>query len=133
VVVVVSFAISEVSTGIIVGLPILLNVVLGSRQELKPRASVNALSNLQVPQAKGIRDGALALLPAPEVVPGDIVQVEAGDIVPADGRIIHSATLRGAGSGADRRERAGGKDAGVLPGPEVALGTGRTCSTGTRP
>ena len=51
----VSFAIGQVSTGVIVGLLILLNVVLGSRQELKARASVDALSNLQVPQAKVVR------------------------------------------------------------------------------
>ena len=56
---VVSFAIGEVSTGVIVALLILLNVVLGTRQELKARASVDALSNLQVPQAKVVRDGAL--------------------------------------------------------------------------
>src|SRR4029077_19132040 len=88
-----SFLIDQVSTGILVGLLILLNVVLGSRQELKARASVDALSNLQVPQAKVVRDGTLALLPAVDIVPGDIVQVEAGDIVPADGRLLHSATL----------------------------------------
>jgi Ca2+-transporting ATPase len=51
----VSFAIGQISTGVIVGLLILLNVVLGSRQELKARASVDALSNLQVPQAKVVR------------------------------------------------------------------------------
>ena len=89
----VSFVIGQVSTGVIVGLLILLNVVLGSRQELKARASVDALSNLQVPQAKVVRGGALVLVPAVEVVPGDLVQVEAGDIVPADGRIVRSATL----------------------------------------
>ena len=54
---IVSFAIGEVSTGIIVALLILLNVVLGARQELKARASVDALSKLQVPQAKVLRDG----------------------------------------------------------------------------
>ncbi len=54
---VVSFLIGEVSTGVIVALLIVLNVVLGSRQELKARASVDALSNLQVPQAKVLRDG----------------------------------------------------------------------------
>ena len=48
---------------------------------------------MQVPQAKVVRDGAVELVPAVDVVPGDIVQVEAGDIVPADGRIIRSATL----------------------------------------
>ena len=90
---VVSFAIGEVSTGILVALLIILNLVLGSRQELKARASVDALSNLQVPQAKVLRDGTLVLVPAADVVPGDIVQVEAGDIIPADGRILRSATL----------------------------------------
>ena len=54
---VVSLAIGEVSTAVIVALLILLNVVLGTRQELKARASVDALSNLQVPQAKALRDG----------------------------------------------------------------------------
>ena len=52
VVTVVSIAIGEVSTGVIVGLLIVLNVVLGSRQELKARASVDALAKLQVPQAR---------------------------------------------------------------------------------
>src|SRR6476469_8218107 len=89
----VSFLIGQVSTGVIVGLLILLNVVLGSRQQLTARASVDALSNLQVPQAKVVRGGALALVPAVEVVPGDLVQLEAGDIVPADGRIVRSSTL----------------------------------------
>ena len=56
-VVAVSFVIGEVSTGVIVALLILLNVVLGTRQELKARASVDALANLQVPQAKVVRDG----------------------------------------------------------------------------
>src|SRR5215470_12735412 len=79
----VSFVIGEVSTGVIVALLILLNVVLGSRQELKARESVTALSNLQVPQAKVVCDGTLEQIPAVDLVPGDVVQVEAGDIVPA--------------------------------------------------
>jgi Ca2+-transporting ATPase len=121
-VVVVSFALDEVSTGIIVALLILLNVVLGSRQELKARASVTALSNLQVPQAKVVRDGALALVPAAVVVPGDLVQLEGGDIVPADGRIIHSATLETQEAALTGESAPVGKDAGVLPGADVALG-----------
>src|SRR6478735_1446010 len=91
-VVAVSFVIGEVSTGVIVALLILLNVVLGTRQELKARASIDALSNLQVPQAKVVRDGTVALVPAVDVVPGDLVQIEAGDLVPADGRILRAAT-----------------------------------------
>ena len=121
-VVVVSFAIGEVSTGIIVALLILLNVVLGSRQELKAQASVTALSSLQVPQAKVVRDGTLVLVPAAEVVPGDLVQVEAGDIVPADGRIIRSATLETQEAALTGESAPVGKDAGALPTADVALG-----------
>ncbi|MGZ4395082.1 MAG: cation-translocating P-type ATPase [Gaiellaceae bacterium] len=117
----VSFAIGQISTAVIVALLILLNVFLGARQELKARESVTALSNLQVPQAKVVRDGALALVPAVDLVPGDLVQVEAGDIVPADGRIVHSATLEAQEAALTGESAPIPKDAGVLDG-EVALG-----------
>ena len=88
-----SLLIAQVSTAVLVGALVLLNVVLGARQELKARASVDALAKLQVPQTRVLREGQLELVPAEEVVPGDIVRLEAGDIVPADGRIVASATL----------------------------------------
>jgi magnesium-transporting ATPase (P-type) len=90
---VVSLIIGQVSTALLVAVLVLLNVALGTRQELKARASVDALAKLQVPQSRVLRDGTLTLVPAVDVVPGDVVQVEAGDIVPADGRIVASATL----------------------------------------
>lgn len=121
VVTVVSFLIGQVSTGVIVALLIVLNVVLGSRQELKARASVDALSNLQVPQAKVVRDGGLVLVPAVEVVPGDLVQLEAGDIVPADGRIVRSATLETQEAALTGESAPVSKDSAVLAG-DVALG-----------
>jgi Ca2+-transporting ATPase len=121
-VVVVSLLIGEVSTGIAVGLLVLLNVMLGTKQELKARASVDALSKLQVPQAKTLRDAALTLVPAVDLVPGDIVQLEAGDIVPADGRIIGSATLEVQEAALTGESAPVAKDAGVLPGADVALG-----------
>ena len=119
---IVSFLIGEVSTGVIVGLLILLNVVLGSRQELKARASVDALSNLQVPQAKVVRGGELSLVPAVDLVPGDLVQLEAGDIVPADGRIIRSATLEAQEAALTGESAPVGKDAATLASAETALG-----------
>ncbi len=116
----VSVVIGQVSTGILVALLILLNVVLGSRQELKARESIDALASMQVPQAKVVRDGSVELVPAVGVVPGDIVQVEAGDIVPADGRIIRSATL-------ETQEAA-------LTGESAPIGkAARPCWTRTRP
>ena len=105
----------------IVAALILLNVVLGSRQELKARASVDALSDLQVPQAKVVRGGGLVLVPAVEVVPGDLVQVEAGDIVPADGRIVRSATLEAQEAALTGESAPVSKDSAVLAG-DVALG-----------
>ena len=119
---VVSFLIGEVSTGVIVALLIALNVVLGARQELKARASVDALSKMQVPQAKALRDGEVALVPAVDLVPGDIVQLEAGDIVPTDGRIIRSATLEAQEAALTGESAPVAKDAGVLPAGDVALG-----------
>jgi Ca2+-transporting ATPase len=119
---IVSVVIGQVSTGIIVALLILLNVVLGSRQELKARASIDALASMQVPQARVVRDSSVALVPAVDVVPGDIVQLEAGDIVPADGRILHSATLETQEAALTGESAPIGKSAATLPGAEVALG-----------
>ena len=70
-----------------------------------------------------VRDGSVALVPAVDVVPGDIVQVEAGDIVPADGRIVRSATLEtqeAALTGESAPVAQGRRRA--LPGADVALG-----------
>jgi Ca2+-transporting ATPase len=119
---IVSVVIGQVSTGIIVALLILLNVVLGSRQELKARASIDALASMQVPQARVVRGGSVALVPAVDVVPGDIVRLEAGDIVPADGRILHSATLETQEAALTGESAPIGKSAATLPGAEVALG-----------
>ncbi len=121
-VVVVSLVIGQVSTGLIVALLIVLNVVLGSRQELKARASVNALSNLQVPQAKVVRDGSLQMIDAPDVVPGDIVTLEAGDLVPADGRILRSATVEVQEAALTGESAPVAKDAGVLAGDDISIG-----------
>jgi len=118
----VSFVIGEVPTGIVVALLILLNLVLGSRQELKARASVDALAKMQVPQSRVLRSGHLVQVPAREVVPGDIVDVEAGDIVPADGRIIRSATLETQEAALTGESAPVAKDAAALPTAEVALG-----------
>jgi Ca2+-transporting ATPase len=121
-VVVVSVVIGEVSTSIIVAFLIVVNVVLGARQELKARASVDALSKLQVPHAKVTRDGEVAEVPAAELVPGDIVQLEAGDIVPVDGRIVRSATLEVQEAALTGESAPVAKDAGVLAASEVAIG-----------
>jgi P-type Ca2+ transporter type 2C len=119
---VVSLIIGQVSTALLVAVLVLLNVALGTRQELKARASVDALAKLQVPQSRVLRDGTVTLVPAVDVVPGDVVQVEAGEIVPADGRIVASATLETQEAALTGESAPVSKDSAVLAGPEVAVG-----------
>jgi Ca2+-transporting ATPase len=119
---VVSLVISQFSTAVLVAFLVLLNVVLGSRQELKARASVDALSKLQVPQAKVLRDREVRLVPAVGIVPGDVVMLEAGDVVPADGRIVRSATLETQEAALTGESAPVSKDAVTLASAEVPLG-----------
>ena len=83
----------QYGTGIVLLLLTVLNAVLGLNQEGKAAAAVAALQKMMIIRAKVRRDGELAELPAEQLVPGDIVSVEAGDVVPADGRLVHAATL----------------------------------------
>ena len=73
---------------------VILNAVLGFVQEFKAERSLEALKQMVVVTARVIRDGALAALPARELAPGDLIQVEAGDHVPADARLVYAADLR---------------------------------------
>ena len=71
----------------------LLNAVMSLSQEGKAEASVAALQKMMIVQTRVRRDGQLVQIPAHELVPGDIVSIEAGDRIPADGRLIKAATL----------------------------------------
>jgi Ca2+-transporting ATPase len=119
---VVSIVIGQGSTAAVVVALILLNVGLGTNQELKARASVDALASLQVPQARVLRDRAVMLVPAADLVPGDLVQVEAGDIVPADGRILVSATLEAQEAALTGESVPVGKSPLTLVGADIPLG-----------
>ena len=123
---IVSLIIGEVSTALVVALLVVLNLTLGTRQEITARASVDALSKLQVPQSRVVRDGQLVLIPAEDVVPGDIVQVEAGDLVPADGRLIRSATCETQEAALTGESAPVAKGTAMLDSAEAALGD-RTC------
>ncbi|MBF5000606.1 cation-transporting P-type ATPase [Nocardia sp. BSTN01] len=121
-VVVVSIVIGEIPTAVVVAVLVVLNVVLGTRQELVARASVDALAKMQSPQARVLRDGVLIQLDALELVPGDIVQLEAGDIVPADGRLVTSATLETQEAALTGESAPVAKDPGTLAAADVPLG-----------
>jgi P-type Ca2+ transporter type 2C len=73
---------------------VVLNAVLGFVQEARAERAIMALQKLAVPTVRVRREGALADIPASELVPGDLVVLEAGNLVPADGRVIESASLK---------------------------------------
>ena len=78
---------------IVILLIVILNAMLGFFQESRAESSVRALMALAAPESTVIRDGERQRIAAHEIVPGDIVLVEAGDKIPADARIIESANL----------------------------------------
>src|SRR5262249_20326584 len=95
---------------------------LGLNQEGKAAAAVAALQKMMIIKAKVRRDGGLVELPADQLVPGDIVSVEAGGIIPPDGRLLHAAPLGGAQSAL--AGDSGPRSKGVEPvdGEDVPLG-----------
>ena len=82
-----------VEVGIIV-VVVLLNAILGVIQESKAEAAIEALQTMTAATCKVLRDGKMMVLHSTELVPGDVVILEAGDAVPADGRIIENASLK---------------------------------------
>lgn len=73
---------------------VLLNAILGFFQEEKAEKALAALQSMAAPTARVIRDGQLASVPGRDLVPGDIVEIEAGDSVPADLRLVNISSLR---------------------------------------
>ncbi len=73
---------------------VVMNAVIGVMQEAKAEKALDALKNMSAPHARVIRDGVEKIVNAAELVPGDIIKLEAGDFVPADARLIKSVSLK---------------------------------------
>jgi Ca2+-transporting ATPase len=83
----------QYGTGVLVLALTVFNAILGLNQEGKAAAAVSALQKMMIIKTRVRRDGRLLELPAEQLVPGDVVALEAGDVVPADGRLLEAATL----------------------------------------
>ena len=79
---------------VIILLVVTLNAILGVIQEAKAEHSLEALQKLSAPHANVLRDGTRTNLPSSELVPGDIIFLEAGNMVPADARVLQSTGLK---------------------------------------
>ena len=80
-------------SAVVILVVIIINAILGTVQHLKAEESISSLKNLSAPKSKVLRDGEKVEVLSKYLVPGDIVFVEAGDVVPADGRVIESFSL----------------------------------------
>ena len=119
---VVSLLIKEWSTAILLVLLTILNAVVGMRQEGKAESAMNALKSMMKATARVRRDGSESVIPAEQVVVGDVVLLSAGDEVPADGRIVAASALQIDESALTGESTPAAKGADTLPAGELGPG-----------
>lgn len=112
----------NVESTIVIFAVIILNAILGTVQHVKAEKSLDSLKALSSPNAKVIRNGVKVEIPSREVVPGDILILEAGDLVVADGRIIENFSLQVNESALTGESESVNKFEQVINKEEVALG-----------
>jgi Ca2+-transporting ATPase len=140
------YPLRQLGTGLLLILLTLFNAIMGLREEGKAASAVAALRKMMIIKARVRRDGQLAEVPAEQLVPGDIVAIEAGDVVPADGRLLTAARLEVAesaltgeslpvtkttGAVADADTPLGDRTGMVYMNTDVARGTGEFVVTAT--
>ncbi|MDA0241836.1 MAG: cation-translocating P-type ATPase [Chloroflexi bacterium] len=123
--VVISALLGKSTEAIAIGAIVVLFVLLGFVQEYRAEQAMAALKKLSVPIVRVRRDGRLLELPAQQLVPGDVVLLEAGNTVPADGRLLESANLRVQESALTGESEPVEKDPTPYPTPNLPLGDRR--------
>ncbi len=107
---------------ILILLIVLLNAIIGVVQEGKAEKALDALQDLSAPHARVTREGREMIIEAYQLVPGDIISLEAGDYVPADARLIHSASLKAEESALTGESVPSEKDAAAEVAADAPLG-----------
>ena len=110
---VISMVSGNVESTIVIIAVLIMNAILGTVQHEKAQKSLESLKSMSAPNAKVMRDGQKVEIPAREVVPGDILLLEAGDLTAADGRIlnqyslqVNESSLTGESANVDKEEEA---------------------------
>ncbi|MBR5250509.1 MAG: calcium-translocating P-type ATPase, PMCA-type [Clostridia bacterium] len=101
---------------------VIINAIMGVAQESKAEKALDALKNMSAPHARVIRDGKESVINASELVPGDIILLEAGDFVPADARLIRSVSLKSEESALTGESVPAEKDANATVKTDAPLG-----------
>ncbi len=101
---------------------VIINAIMGVMQESKAEKALDALKNLSAPHARVIRNGKEMVVEAVELVPGDIIKLEAGDFVPADARLLKSVSLKSEESALTGESVPSEKDASLIIAENAPLG-----------
>ena len=107
---------------VLILLIVILNAIMGVMQESKAVKALDALKSLSAPHARVIRDGTEKVIDAVELVPGDIIRLEAGDFIPADARLIRSVSLKSEESALTGESVPSEKDAAAIVEEKAPLG-----------
>ena len=118
----ISAASGNMESTIVIFAVLILNAILGTVQYLKAEKSLESLKAMSSPTAKVLRGGKRMEIPSAEVVPGDIVLLEAGDMVVADGRILENFSLKVNESSLTGESEGVDKTADAIDADQVALG-----------
>ncbi len=122
---VVSFLLGEMGDAITIVAIVVMNAILGFAQEFRAEKSVETLKALTAPEARVLRGGHVEVLRAEELVPGDIIELEAGDRVPADCRLIAVSGLEADEAPLTGESQSVGKNTVSLPRPDIPIGDRR--------
>ncbi|EGT0000657.1 calcium-transporting P-type ATPase, PMR1-type [Clostridium perfringens] len=119
---IISAFLGEISDALIILLVIIINAVIGVIQESKAEKALDALKELSTPKALVKRDGSLKEILSEDLVPGDIVIIDAGRYIPGDLRLIDTANLKIEESAFTGESVPSEKDASFLPNKEIPIG-----------
>ncbi|HFD2039449.1 TPA: calcium-transporting P-type ATPase, PMR1-type [Clostridium perfringens] len=119
---IISAFLGEISDALIILLVIIINAVIGVIQESKAEKALDALKELSTPKALVKRDGSLKEILSEDIVPGDIVIIDAGRYIPGDLRLIDTANLKIEESAFTGESVPSEKDASLLPDKEIPIG-----------
>ena len=107
---------------VLILLIVIMNAIMGVMQESKAEKALDALKSLSAPHARVIRDGEEQVIDAVQLVPGDVIRLEAGDFVPADARLIRSVSLKSEESALTGESVPSEKDADIVVAEDAPLG-----------
>jgi Ca2+-transporting ATPase len=118
----ISTATGNLESTVVIIAVLILNAILGTIQTIKAEKSLDSLKKLSSPEAKVIRDGQHLVIDAAELVCGDIVMLEAGDVIPGDGRLFENHSMKTNESALTGESESAEKSIELIPEEKVALG-----------